>query len=169
MYIAAKNESAQPLGVTCKHGDLECAGNAQQLCAAYYGRHGHSSGTTGGDPWTRGWDFIMCVCGVGASGNRVPEVRWAALRVGAWSRGLLAPYTCGLRMWSNPGDAWDWSERSLSTNAWLRHLDSRPAGARVLINCNCVCTVRHEKLISRECVCVSVPAHNAQVSEQVAG
>ncbi|KAG2436949.1 hypothetical protein HXX76_006465 [Chlamydomonas incerta] len=60
MYIAARNDSAPPLGVTCKHGDLECAGNVQQLCAAYYGRHGHSSAPAGGDPWTHGWDFIMC-------------------------------------------------------------------------------------------------------------
>ncbi|KAG2425860.1 hypothetical protein HYH02_014924 [Chlamydomonas schloesseri] len=60
IYIAARNESAQPWGITCKHGDLECAGNVQQLCAAVYGRHAHSSASATGDPWTHVWDFVMC-------------------------------------------------------------------------------------------------------------
>ncbi|KAG2438225.1 hypothetical protein HYH02_010926 [Chlamydomonas schloesseri] len=45
-------------GVTCKHGDQECAGDAQQLCAQYWSRQAPAE--AGLDPWTRAWDFIKC-------------------------------------------------------------------------------------------------------------
>ncbi|KAJ8296197.1 Actin-related protein 2/3 complex subunit 3 [Rhodotorula toruloides] len=47
-FIASRNSSA-PYGTTCKHGDRECRGNVQQLCAErYWGAEG-------------AWEFIQCL------------------------------------------------------------------------------------------------------------
>ncbi|CDR36328.1 RHTO0S02e00430g1_1 [Rhodotorula toruloides] len=47
-FIASRNSSA-PYGTTCKHGDRECRGNVQQLCAERY--WGAESA----------WEFIQCL------------------------------------------------------------------------------------------------------------
>ncbi|BGP29753.1 hypothetical protein JCM10296v2_001498 [Rhodotorula toruloides] len=47
-FIASRNKTA-PYGTTCKHGDRECKGNVQQLCAEkYWGAEG-------------AWQFIQCL------------------------------------------------------------------------------------------------------------
>ncbi|GAA5979811.1 hypothetical protein JCM10908_003054 [Rhodotorula pacifica] len=74
-YIANKNTSAL-YDVTCKHGDIECRGNIQQLCAADLWR-AHSSRTAeameeqkagevevslkGNQAWEDWWNFVQCL------------------------------------------------------------------------------------------------------------
>ncbi|KAG2438226.1 hypothetical protein HYH02_010927 [Chlamydomonas schloesseri] len=59
VYIGSFNSSSSPYGITCKHGEIECAGNTQQLCAAKYSGQGPAEADVV-EPWTRGWRFIMC-------------------------------------------------------------------------------------------------------------
>ncbi|KAG2437490.1 hypothetical protein HXX76_006139 [Chlamydomonas incerta] len=57
VYIGTFNSSS-PYDIVCKHGEIECAGNIQQLCAAKYSGQGPAEPDV--EPWTRGWRFIMC-------------------------------------------------------------------------------------------------------------
>ncbi|KAI5480412.1 hypothetical protein MNV49_000987 [Pseudohyphozyma bogoriensis] len=54
-YIGKFNESA-PYGVSCMHGDDECKGNIQQLCA--YKKWLGVSGDV--KPWQDWWNFVQC-------------------------------------------------------------------------------------------------------------
>lgn len=47
-FIAKPNASEPPYGVTCMHGQEECAGNVQELCAAKY------------HPTSQWWSFVQC-------------------------------------------------------------------------------------------------------------
>ncbi|GAA5873552.1 hypothetical protein JCM3774_000048 [Rhodotorula dairenensis] len=84
-YIASKNSSAL-YDATCKHGDIECRGNIQQLCAAELwtappsrtrsSSHSPSEGEMGGQDaadgevkvslkgnqgWEDWWNFVQCL------------------------------------------------------------------------------------------------------------
>ncbi|KAM0746153.1 hypothetical protein T439DRAFT_319485 [Meredithblackwellia eburnea MCA 4105] len=56
IYIGKANKSAE-YGVTCMHGDSECVGNIQQLCA--YEQWRGVSGDV--KPWADWWAFIQCL------------------------------------------------------------------------------------------------------------
>ncbi|PNH08781.1 hypothetical protein TSOC_004630, partial [Tetrabaena socialis] len=58
LYIAEPDAAGN---VSCKHGAAECAGDAQQLCAARAGREAcGASGAAGCDPFQAGWSFLTC-------------------------------------------------------------------------------------------------------------
>lgn len=49
--------SSAPHGVNCLHGDIECVGNIQQLCAAHIWQPKHSDGEVDKvKPWADWWD-----------------------------------------------------------------------------------------------------------------
>ncbi|KAG1755701.1 hypothetical protein EDB19DRAFT_1625282 [Suillus lakei] len=48
LFIAKPNASEPLYGVTCMHGQEECAGNVQELCAAKY------------HPTSQWWSFVQC-------------------------------------------------------------------------------------------------------------
>ncbi|KAM0792643.1 hypothetical protein ACM66B_002425 [Microbotryomycetes sp. NB124-2] len=57
VYIGQLDKKSEPYGVECMHGESECAGNVQQLCAAK-----HFQGQSGEiNPWADWWNFIQCV------------------------------------------------------------------------------------------------------------
>jgi hypothetical protein len=60
-FIAKPNASEPFYGVTCKHGQVECAGNVQELCVAKY----HSTST-----W---WSFVQCENFQGSDNIGTPE------------------------------------------------------------------------------------------------
>ncbi|KAG2156053.1 hypothetical protein DEU56DRAFT_867566 [Suillus clintonianus] len=60
-FIAKPNASEPLYGVTCMHGQEECAGNVQQLCAAKY----HST-----SEW---WSFVQCQNFQGRDNIGTPE------------------------------------------------------------------------------------------------
>ncbi|KAG2498027.1 hypothetical protein HYH03_003788 [Edaphochlamys debaryana] len=59
VYIADVGSDKRLKQVTCKHGPAECAGDAQQLCAAAYGRTDGAPGEPA-DPYALGWRFLQC-------------------------------------------------------------------------------------------------------------
>jgi hypothetical protein len=52
----------RPFGVTCMHGDIECQGNIQQLCAATY------------HPQEQWWPFVQCQNAAGRYSVGDPEL-----------------------------------------------------------------------------------------------
>ncbi|GAA5908266.1 hypothetical protein JCM8208_000360 [Rhodotorula glutinis] len=76
VFIAHENSTA-PYGATCMHGELECKGNVQQLCAARHWRagseeHKKKKGVDGESEgqvtasrekraWEDSWNFIQCM------------------------------------------------------------------------------------------------------------
>ena len=61
------NTSAPTYGVTCMHGERECTGNVQQLCAIRSTRSSASLNAEEGAPnehdepsWRTWWSFIIC-------------------------------------------------------------------------------------------------------------
>ncbi|GAA5954451.1 hypothetical protein JCM10213_003049 [Rhodosporidiobolus nylandii] len=71
VYIARENSTAPYGGVQCMHGDLECRGNVQQLCAAKHWatasgeREGEIAEMVGGLKEKQGyeewWNFVQCL------------------------------------------------------------------------------------------------------------
>ncbi|GAA5841603.1 hypothetical protein JCM11251_004229 [Rhodosporidiobolus azoricus] len=74
VYIARENTTSKEYGVTCMHGELECRGNVQQLCArkywaelkeepeAHFGEHGNTEATRAEkQTWEDWWNFIQCI------------------------------------------------------------------------------------------------------------
>lgn len=61
IFLGTLNSSA-PHGVNCLHGDIECVGNIQQLCAAHIWQPKHSDGEVDKvKPWADWWDFVQCI------------------------------------------------------------------------------------------------------------
>ncbi|BGP45725.1 hypothetical protein JCM10450v2_001555 [Rhodotorula kratochvilovae] len=73
VFIARENASA-PYGATCLHGEAECRGNVQQLCAARHwgrskeevasqaGMEGEVGVTVKGERgWEEWWNFVQCM------------------------------------------------------------------------------------------------------------
>ncbi|OAX43504.1 hypothetical protein K503DRAFT_708487 [Rhizopogon vinicolor AM-OR11-026] len=60
-FIARLNNSEPVYGVTCMHGQEECAGNVQELCAAKY------------HPTSEWWSFVQCQNFQGRDNIGTPE------------------------------------------------------------------------------------------------
>lgn len=60
-FIAKPNASEPLYGVTCMHGQEECAGNVQELCAAKY------------HPTSEWWSFVQCQNFQGRDNIGTPE------------------------------------------------------------------------------------------------
>ncbi|GAA6054872.1 hypothetical protein JCM3770_004262 [Rhodotorula araucariae] len=67
VFLAHENASA-PYGATCMHGEPECRGNVQQLCAAHYWGEHESEGdeglrvsVKGRMAWQDWWNFVQCM------------------------------------------------------------------------------------------------------------
>jgi len=60
-FVAKPNNSEPDYGVTCMHGQDECAGNVQQLCAAKY------------HPTSEWWSFVQCQNFQGRENIGTPE------------------------------------------------------------------------------------------------
>ncbi|KAG1866631.1 hypothetical protein DFJ58DRAFT_769982 [Suillus subalutaceus] len=61
LSFIAKPNASEPYGVTCMHGQAECAGNVQELCAAKY----HTTAE-----W---WSFMQCQNFQGSDNIGTPE------------------------------------------------------------------------------------------------
>ncbi|PWN45377.1 hypothetical protein IE81DRAFT_285439, partial [Ceraceosorus guamensis] len=57
-YIGTRNHSS-PYGASCKHGDIECAGNVQELCVNDHLRSNKKISSVEAQRTT--WDFIECL------------------------------------------------------------------------------------------------------------
>ncbi|GAA5987923.1 hypothetical protein JCM11641_004583 [Rhodosporidiobolus odoratus] len=66
IYIGRENSTAS-YGADCMHGDLECRGNVQQLCAAKHWGGGVDEvkamvgGPKGKQGWDTWWNFVQCI------------------------------------------------------------------------------------------------------------
>ncbi|GAA5935716.1 hypothetical protein JCM1841_003647 [Sporobolomyces salmonicolor] len=66
LVFIAKEQANETYGVSCMHGELECKGNVQQLCAIeHWGEEvkgGAELRTTGREKqWGDWWDFVQCM------------------------------------------------------------------------------------------------------------
>ncbi|GAA5939200.1 hypothetical protein JCM3775_003210 [Rhodotorula graminis] len=74
LVFIAHEDSSAPYGATCMHGELECKGNVQQLCAARHWRAGSEGRKKKGvdgeaeatlarekRAWEDSWNFVQCM------------------------------------------------------------------------------------------------------------